>query len=283
MLGVDPGRLAVLGLTLNHIVPPLVARRAHVDAAAAALVDDHVSHFLAAAHRERLVHHRLERDLLAAAELPVGGDDLGGARVDDPFLQAFRGKAAEHHRVRCADARAGLHRDHHLDRHRHVDKDAVAFVDAMGLQRVRKLAHLVVQILVADARDLAVVGLENDGDLVRLGFQVAIKAIVGGVQLTVVKPFEKWSVRFVEHLGESFVPQQVFLGEPSPEALEIALGFLAQGLVGGHAGHVGPLDELCGRRENPGFVQYRFDLRRHDNGLLFAWARSTGIKSWLFA
>jgi hypothetical protein len=35
--------------------------------------------------------------------------------VDDALLHALGGEAAEHHRVRGADARARLHRDHRLD------------------------------------------------------------------------------------------------------------------------------------------------------------------------
>ena len=273
MLRVDPGRLAVLCLTLDHVVPPFVARRLHVDGGAGAFVHDHVSDFLAAAHRDCLVHRGLERNFLAAAELSVGGDDLGRARVDDPFLQALRGKAAEHHRVRRADTRAGLHRGHHLDRHRHVDEDAVALLDAVRLQRVRELAHLVVQLLVADARDLAVVRLEDNRRLVRLRLQVPVEAVIGGVELPVVEPFEKGRIRFVQHFGKWLVPKQIFLRQPPPEPLEIPLRFVAQGLVGGHAGYIGLFDERRGRRKDTSFVQNRFDLRRHDNGLLFPYAQ----------
>jgi hypothetical protein len=79
---------------------------------------------------DRLVDGGLQRDLLAAAHLAVGGDQRHRAGVDDALLHALRGEAAEHHRVRRADARARLHRDHRLDRHRHVDEDALALLDA---------------------------------------------------------------------------------------------------------------------------------------------------------
>src|SRR5262249_3781487 len=136
VLGVDIHWVAALRLALDDVVPPLVARRLHRHFAAGALIDDDVFDFLAAAHAECFVHHGLERYLLAAAELPIGGDHRDGARVDDAFLQALRREAAEHYRVRRADARARLHRHHDLDRHRHVDEDAVARLDAARLERV---------------------------------------------------------------------------------------------------------------------------------------------------
>ena len=60
-------------------------------------------------------------------------------------------EAAEDDRVRRADAGAGEHGDRHLGHHRHVDRDAVARLDAERLQDVGELAHLAVQLLVASA------------------------------------------------------------------------------------------------------------------------------------
>ena len=57
--------------------------------------------------------------------------------IDDALLQDFGGEAAEHHRMRRTDARAGLHGDHGLDRHRHVDDHAVAGLDASASARWR--------------------------------------------------------------------------------------------------------------------------------------------------
>ena len=166
-----------------------------------ALVDHDLRDLLAAAHAERLVDHRLERDLLAAAELAVGGDHRHRAGVDDALLHALRREAAEYHRMRGADARAGLHRDHGLDRHRHVDEDAVGRLDAQRLEAVGELAHLVVQRLIGDLRHLAVIRLEDDGGLVGLRLQVPVEAVVGGVQLAVVEPAEERRLRLVQRLA----------------------------------------------------------------------------------
>src|SRR3979409_799835 len=99
MLGLHGDRLAAVGLPFHGFVPPDVATAHHGHRAARALVDDHVLDRLAAAHGKRFVDHRLEWDFLAAADLPVGSDHGHGAGVDDPFLNALGGKAAEHYRM----------------------------------------------------------------------------------------------------------------------------------------------------------------------------------------
>ncbi|MNY48627.1 hypothetical protein D3C86_1839750 [compost metagenome] len=67
---------------------------------------------LAAAQRQGFVGDGLERQRLAAAHLFVGGDQRHGTHVNQPFLQRFGRKSAEHHRMGGADARARLHGDH---------------------------------------------------------------------------------------------------------------------------------------------------------------------------
>ena len=239
----DPGRLAHVGLIADDVVPPDVARRVHVDIAAGALVDDDVLDGVAAAHGEGLVDRRLERNLAAAAHLAVGRDDGHSARVHDPLLQALGGEAAEHHRVGGADAGAGLHRHHRLDAHGQVDDDAVAGLDAERLQAVGELTDAVIELLVGDLGDRAVVGLEDDGDLVGLGLEMPVQTVVGDVELAVVEPLEERGVALVQRVLKGLVPEHVLAREPGPEAGVVGLRLVAQGLIGGHAGHVGVLDE----------------------------------------
>jgi len=100
----------------------------------------------------------------------------------------------------------------------------------------------------------------DQGDLVaKTGFDVLVEAVVGNVQLAVGEPLVERSVRFVEHLGERLLPDHMFPGQAAPVALVILLGFLAQSLVGGHAGNGGFLDGLFGRRKDAGFLHDRFD------------------------
>src|SRR5205085_11657564 len=110
----------------------------------------------------------------------------------DALRQALRREAAKYHRVRGADPRTGLQRHDDLDRHRHVDEDAIALLDAASFQRVGELADLLVQLLVADLRDASVVGFEDDRGLVRLRLEVTVQAVVRSIELAVVEPAEKW-------------------------------------------------------------------------------------------
>jgi hypothetical protein len=62
-----------------------------------------------------------------------------------------------------------------------VDDDAIAFPDAEGLEAVGESADTVIQLLVGDSGDLAVVGLEDDGNLSRLGLEMAVEAVCVGI------------------------------------------------------------------------------------------------------
>ena len=189
VFGADPLRFAGVGLFRDELVHPQVARRRECDLAASPAIDDDVADALAPAHRERFVDDRLQRQVLAAARLLVGGDDRHRTRVDDPLLQRFGRKSAEHHRMRRADPCAGLHRDDTLDRHRHVDEHPIALPNAERLQAVRKTANALMKLAIGYFRDSAVVRLENDRDLVRVAvLEVAVEAVVRDVELAVVEP-----------------------------------------------------------------------------------------------
>ncbi|MCY1229380.1 hypothetical protein D9M72_417440 [compost metagenome] len=159
-----------------------------------------------------------------------------------------------------AQARAGLHRGHALDRHRHVDHDPVALPDAERLQAVGQAAHLGVQFTVGDTRHGAVVGLEHDRDLVGVAvFKVAVQAVVGGIELAVLEPLVERRIALVQHLGEGLVPVQQLTCVARPEAFVVAFGFLAQRAVGVHAGNRGLAGERLGRVEHAVLLHHRFD------------------------
>jgi hypothetical protein len=120
-------------------------------------------------------------------------------------------KPPKHDRVGRADPRAGLHRGDALDRHRHVDDDAVALLDAACLQRVGEPAGLREQLAVGDLGDLGVVGLEDQRDLVaEAGLDLAVQAVVRRVQGAVLEPLEERRLAVVEHLRERRLPAQEF-------------------------------------------------------------------------
>ena len=82
---------------------------------------------------------------------------------------------------------------------------SIAGLDAEGLQPVGKLADAVVELLVGDLGDGAVVGLENDRDLVGPAVEVPVQAVVRNVEFAVTEPFEKRRIALVEGPGEGFV------------------------------------------------------------------------------
>ena len=168
-----------------------------------------------------------------------------------------------------ADTRAGLHGDDAFDRHGQIDDDPVALRDPQPFERIGEAGDAGKQFPIGDPGNLAVIGLEEDGDLVaQTGFDVAVEAVPGSVQLAIRKPLVEGGVGFVEHAGEILFPGHIFPGQASPEAFVVGLGLGTQRLVGFHAGDVGLGHELRGRRENTVFVQDGFDAGTHDRRLL---------------
>jgi hypothetical protein len=151
-----------------------------------------------------------------------------------------------------------------LDRHRHVDDDAVALLHAERLESVGEPAHALVKIAIGDVRDLAIVGLENDGDLVRVAvLEIPVEAVVRDVQLAVREPLVVRRAAFVERLRERLSPCQVLAREIGPEPLEVSGGLrvhrLPVGLLHVRLGHEG-----LRRLEHALFLHDGLD-RRHCN------------------
>ena len=168
---------------------------------------------------ERVVDRRLERRGLAAAPAAVGGDDELGLRVVDPAAQRLGREAAEDHRVRRADPGAGQHRDRQLGDHRHVDRDAIAGLDAELEQRIGGLAHLALEVGVGDRPGVAGLADPVIGDLVaEAALDVAVDAVVGDVELAADEPLRERQVP-LERRVEVLDPVDALAGQPRPERL----------------------------------------------------------------
>ena len=260
MLRPDPLRLARIGFALGDFMQPQVAPGVPLHLAAGAPVDDHARDGFAAARGECFVGDALQRKRLAAAHLFVAGDEGCCADVDDPLVQRLRREAAEHDRMRRADAGAGLHRDNAFDRHRHVDHDPVAFLDAALLERIRAAAYALEQVLVRDVSDRAVVRFEDHRDPFTVaGFDVTVEAVVGRVQLAVFEPCVERCVRLVENLGEWLFPGHRLACETPPEALIVMLGLGDQRPVSAHSRNLRLGNQLGRRGKDESFVDNRFD------------------------
>ena len=118
--------------------------------------------------------------------------------------ERLRREAAEHDRVRRADARAGQQRHRQLGHHAEVDRDAVALDDAEAAQHVGEAVDLVVQLAVADHALVARLADPDVGGLVAAaGREVAVEAVDRRVQLAVGEPLEERRVGVVERPGSA--------------------------------------------------------------------------------
>ena len=206
-----------------------------------------------------LIDVLLERHDLAAPPAAVGRDDEPGLGVVVAVGDGLGAEAAEDDAVGGADAGAGQHGDRHLRDHRHVDRDAVAWLDALAFQHVGELADLAVQHLVREHAAVARLAFPDDGGLVAARpVQVAIEAVGAGVELAADEPL---GVRLVpdQHLVPVLEPVERF-GLLGPEALGIVLGALPELFVLGQALDVGLGGELRRRRKGAGFLEDAGDV-----------------------
>ena len=262
MFGADKLGLAHGGLGSHAFVHQAVTAGNHVAGRLRALVNDDVLDRLATAHGDAFIDDGLEGQFLAAAQLVVGRDHRHSAGVLNALLQALGRKAAEHHRVRGANAGAGLHGHHAFDCHGHVDDDAVALFHAHAFEHVGKLADLGVQFFVSDVGHLAVITFKDDGFLLLGGCaQMAVQAVVRGVDQAVGEPLVKRCVRLVQGLGEGLFPAEVLAGQAGPVAFKVGFSFLAQRFISCHAGDASRLGKGRVGVKNPVFDQCGLDCR----------------------
>ena len=130
----------------------------------------------------RCVNIGFERHTLAATHAFVGSyDDIGFAVVNAPG-QRVSGKTTEYHGVNRTDPRARQHGHRCLGNHRHVNGDAIAFLCAQHLKGVGEFADTFVQVGIGNRQvSLRIVALPNYCNVVALGIQVAIDAVVADV------------------------------------------------------------------------------------------------------
>ncbi len=219
----------------NFVVIDITAAL-HVDGGVGALDDDdrgHAADFVAGC-----IHVCLERNLSTSTDALVGGDDAGRFAVFDTSGNRIGREAAEDHGMNRADTGAGEDRDRRLRDHRHVDGDAVAFLDAARLQHVGEAADLGMQLLVGKLLVvLGIVTFPDDCGLVTALGDMAVDAVVAGVERSILEPFDRDIVRVVGgvlDLAERLDPVDA-PGLLGPEAVRVldrtGIHFLVFGVV----------------------------------------------------
>ena len=225
-----------------------------------ALIHKDMLHTFAAAHLQGIIHDGFEGQFLTPAHLEVGRDHGRSAHVHNPLLHRFGREPTEHHRMRGANARTGLHGHHTLNRHGHVNQDTVALFHTLCLETVGKLRYARQQLTVSDLGDLSIIRFKDDGRLVLdRRAHVLVQAIGTGVEFTISKPAIKRRIAFIQHLGERLAPHHVLTRQTRPVALVVVLCFGAQRFIGSHARDAGRLLGGLGRRKYTVFHQHRFN------------------------
>jgi hypothetical protein len=208
---------ARLGLIGDELVPPHISALHPFDRAlflANTLQHDHL--FDEAGFRERVVHVLLQRDDIPASESAIGGDDDARLGILDPINDRLAGKSAEDYRVRRAYPGAGEHCDGGFGDHRHVDGDAIAFLDAEGLQAVGEFAHIVQERAIGDAVNRSAAARaarfrlafpEDRGFVATTELNLPIKAVIADVGFAADEPLGIRRLP-VEHLVPFLEPME---------------------------------------------------------------------------
>jgi len=146
---------------------------------------------------------------LAASVVAVDGDDDVRPGAVDAVRERLRGEAREHLGVGApmrAHESIVTGRDGNIGRWQVTTSSSST---STSLSTAAILVDPVVQVLVRDVLALVGVGpLPDEGGLVLAFVEVAVDAVVGGVQLPAREPLVKRRVRVVEHLVPVFVPLQ---------------------------------------------------------------------------
>ena len=184
-------------------------------------------------------------DCAVGFDAATGRDDRLRRAVVDADGQFVGGKPAEDDRMDGTQAGAGQHRLQRLGDHGHVDDDAVALGDALGLQRARQAGNAVLKLGVGDdvfrAGDGAVV--EDGGLLAPARGDMAVDGVPAGVDGGVGEPFVQGRAAVVQGAG-GFADPVDPTGGAHPEPLGVLLP-LAIHLCVAHR-DLPPADVVCG-------------------------------------
>ena len=132
--------------------------------------------------------------------------------------------------MRGPDSGTCEHRDGRLGNHRQVDGDAVALLHSQILERVREARHLGVQLGVGEGTGVTRLPLPDQRGLgAAWPVEVAIEAVVGGVQPSTHKPPRMGRLP-LENGVPPFKPVQL-LGPRLPEGEAVPFGSFVRAAV----------------------------------------------------
>ena len=203
-------------------------------------------------------------DGLSASIVAVAGDDDLRFAIDDPVPQRLGAEPSENHAVDRTDPGTGKHRDGKFRYHGEVDRDPVTLLYTVFLQYIRKLTHMVVELLVGIGLGLLQgLPLPDEGGLIPLGGQMPVEAVIADIQFPPGKPFQ---FRLAEIPFRNLVPLLIpveKVGLLAPELVGIVDRLLVEFLILLHSLDIGLLLDLLGRLKNPFFIHHRHEFLLH--------------------
>src|SRR5215469_844976 len=122
------------------------------------------------------------------------------------------GKAAENHRVDCAQSGTRKHSHNRFGDHGHINDYTIALSHAQMGERSRETGYLVTQLVVRECPD----GIRNRAivdqrELVTTALvNVQVKGVITGVYLAADEPSVKWLTAVIQYLVPPFVPVDCF-------------------------------------------------------------------------
>ncbi|MNO77579.1 hypothetical protein D3C76_686940 [compost metagenome] len=213
----DVQRVARIQLDRGHrfgagqcCLPVQVAARLQFGMRLLALQHQHVAR-LVAGQLQGAIDQRLVFDYPVELQPAGGRQQQRRPGIVDAQGQLVGGKATEHHRVHCANPRAGQHGHGRLRHHGHVDDHAIALVHPQLAQQAGQARHLVTQLVVG-------VGLLHAGHrrivdqrqlLATALLDLVIEGQVAAVQAAIGEPAVGTVGVFLQGQGRLAVPGQV--------------------------------------------------------------------------
>src|SRR6266478_3673701 len=143
--------------------------------------------------------------------IAVGVNEDAAAGIGGAEAAGFAAETAEDHGVNDAEARASQHGDGQLRNHGHVDGDAIAGFESGKIAKHRgDFVYALVEFLVGDDRGGFSLGLgdEDQRSFVLVFSEMAVNAVVAGVEFAAGEPFPEGRVARVEGLAPGLVPME---------------------------------------------------------------------------
>src|ERR1700730_6953271 len=150
---------------------------------------------------------------LAVAVVAVSVDQHATAGVRRAHAASLTAESAKDNGVHYAKARAGSRRNRQLPDHGHVNGDAITGLEPSKIAKHgRDFVHAAIEFLIGDNRSGFTLWLrdKNQGCFVFVLGEMAIDAVVTGVEFAADKPFPKWRIAGVQSGVPILVPMQQF-------------------------------------------------------------------------